>query len=79
MHQSGNWLFVALCNNSRQEESLIKPSLLQAGEKKKYDEITDLMGPIQYKTIMNDSLKALRIELCKKHEKAELDGYCLYL
>ena len=37
------------------------------------------MGPIQYKTIMNDSLKALRIELCKKHEKAELDGYCLYL
>ncbi|XP_022080899.1 cell division cycle protein 23 homolog isoform X1 [Acanthaster planci] len=49
------------------------------GEKKKYDEVADLTGPIQYKTMKNETLKALRIELSKKYTENKLDGFCLYL
>ncbi|XP_033633099.1 cell division cycle protein 23 homolog [Asterias rubens] len=49
------------------------------GEKKKYDEVADLTGPIQYKTMKNETLKALRIDLSKKYSEGSLDGFCLYL
>ena len=51
----------------------------QGGEKKKYDEVADLTGPIQYKTMKNETLKALRIDLSKKYSEGSLDGFCLYL
>lgn len=51
----------------------------QAGEKKKYDDLTDLIGPIQFKTIQNGSLKVLRVELEKRYNEGRCDGYALYL
>nr|XP_054766433.1 cell division cycle protein 23 homolog [Lytechinus pictus] len=50
-----------------------------AGEKKKYDDLTDLIGPIQFKTIQNGSLKALRRDLEKRYNEGQCDGYALYL
>ncbi|XP_072178028.1 uncharacterized protein [Diadema setosum] len=50
-----------------------------AGEKKKYDDLTDLIGPIQFKSIKNESLKSLRVELEKKYNEGGCDGFTLYL
>ncbi|XP_071948215.1 anaphase-promoting complex subunit 8-like [Antedon mediterranea] len=50
-----------------------------AGEKQRYDELAGQMGPIEYKATKNETLKSLRIELCKKYNAGQLDSFCLYL
>ncbi|PIK54004.1 putative cell division cycle protein 23-like isoform X2 [Apostichopus japonicus] len=50
-----------------------------AGEKRKYDEMTDMMSPVHFKNFKNSSLKALRLELEARHNNNKLDGFGLYL
>lgn len=70
--------FVEDCQSSKAFFLHMYASYL-AGEKKKYDDLTDLVGPIQFKTIQNGSLKALRVELEKKYNEGTCDGFALYL
>ncbi|XP_070541258.1 cell division cycle protein 23 homolog [Ptychodera flava] len=70
--------FVEKCKSSRAYFLHIYGRYL-SGEKKKYDEMPDPLGPLEYADLKNESLRTLRIELSQKHSKGELDGFCLYL
>ncbi|XP_028402340.1 cell division cycle protein 23 homolog [Dendronephthya gigantea] len=52
-------------------------SLYLAGEKKKNDQKTDLLGPLEKTSIVNKNLELLKIELSKKQK--HLDGFGLYM
>ena len=36
-------------------------------------------GPLEKGQVRNEALRELRVELSKKHEAGELDGFTLYL
>ncbi|XP_006811611.1 cell division cycle protein 23 homolog [Saccoglossus kowalevskii] len=50
-----------------------------SGEKKRYDEMPDPLGPMEYSDIKTESLKTLRMELSQLHQHHKLDGYSAYL
>ncbi|KAJ8276331.1 hypothetical protein COCON_G00080830 [Conger conger] len=50
-----------------------------SGEKKKDDETVDSLGPLEKGQVRNEALRELRVELSKKHQAGELDGFTLYL
>ncbi|XP_077980277.1 cell division cycle protein 23 homolog [Glandiceps talaboti] len=70
--------FVAKCKNHTAYFLHMYARYL-SGEKKKYDEMPDPLGHLEYADLKNESLRTLRIELAQLHSKNELDGYCLYL
>uniref|UniRef100_A0A8C4NE93 Cyclosome subunit 8 n=1 Tax=Eptatretus burgeri TaxID=7764 RepID=A0A8C4NE93_EPTBU len=48
-------------------------------EMKKEHVHLDTLGPLVKGQLTNEALRLLRVGLSKKHQKKELDGYCLYV
>ncbi|KAM9694918.1 cell division cycle protein 23 homolog isoform 3-T3 [Trichechus inunguis] len=65
--------------NSKKAYFLYMYSRYLSGEKKKDDETVDSLGPLEKGQVKNEALRELRVELSKKHQARELDGFGLYL
>uniref|UniRef100_A0A2K6GYB6 Cdc23 domain-containing protein n=1 Tax=Propithecus coquereli TaxID=379532 RepID=A0A2K6GYB6_PROCO len=65
--------------NSKKAYFLYMYSRYPSGEKKKDDETVDSLGPLKKGQVKNEALRELRVELSKKHQAREPDGFGLYL